>query len=142
MHINRTPLPSDEGDPKLVWKSIEVETSEGEKSTKYVPIRENDNRIINLFIGHVIEERTDPETESLSEVTLGLVVPVHKPLTRARAIDAAEAVIYGLRSAKDSASFTASLSRKQRLGEDLDEVEEHDSLISWVKSELTKIGIR
>jgi len=65
---------------------------------------------------------------------------VPKPVTRAKAINAAEMAAYGLKDAMDVASFNASLARKERMQE-MEEPEEHDNLISWVKNELTAIGI-
>lgn len=68
-----------------------------------------------------------------------LKVPV--PVTRAKCINAAEMAAYGLNDAMDVASFASSLSRKERKGEDLEEVQEHDTFIGDVKTELTSLGI-
>jgi hypothetical protein len=48
---------------------------------------------------------------------------------------------YSLNSAMDVASFNASLSKKFRENSNDEEVKDHDELINWVRTELTKIGI-
>ena len=63
------------------------------------------------------------------------------PMTRAKCINAAEMAAYGLIDAMDVAAFASSLSRKERTGEDLDEVLEHDQFIHDVKQELSSLGI-
>ena len=63
------------------------------------------------------------------------------PMTRAKCINAAEMAAYGLIDAMDVAAFASSLSRKERTGEDLDEVREHDQFIHDVKQELSSLGI-
>lgn len=68
-------------------------------------------------------------------------IRIEKPLSRDAVINAAEMQAYGLVTAMDVASFNASLARKSREGEDNSDVNEHDEFISWVKDELTKIGI-
>lgn len=68
-------------------------------------------------------------------------VRVDKPVTRAAAINACEQSAYNLKTAMEVASYNASLARKQRIGEDADEVTEHDNFIKEVKAELTRIGI-
>lgn len=63
------------------------------------------------------------------------------PMTRAKCINAAEMAAYGLIDAMDVAAFASSLSRKERTGEDLYEVREHDQFIHDVKQELSSLGI-
>ena len=63
------------------------------------------------------------------------------PMTRAKCINAAEMAAYGLIDAMDVAAFASSLSRKDRTGEDLEEVREHDQFIHDVKQELSSLGI-
>ena len=63
------------------------------------------------------------------------------PMTRAKCINAAEMAAYGLLDAMDVAAFASSLSRKERTGEDLEEVREHDQFIHDVKQELSSLGI-
>ena len=41
----------------------------------------------------------------------------------------------------DVASFASSLSRKERIGEEPEEVSEHDQFIQSVKTELTSLNI-
>lgn len=82
-------------------------------------------------------------TDTLTErkVTKAFCFCVEKPLSRDKAINAAEMEAYNLRSAMDVAAFAASLSRKNRMNETADEVKEHDEFIERVKSALTEIGI-
>ena len=63
------------------------------------------------------------------------------PMTRAKCINAAEMAAYGLIDAMDVAAFASSLSRKERTGEDLEEVREHDQFIHDVKQELSSLGM-
>ena len=104
-----------------------------------------------LYIGHTSEEianiiMNEDGSESLSAsesetITRAFAFDVEKPVTRARAINAAEAEAYGLKSISEQASFNASLARKSRNNEDVSEVEDHDNFIDWVKEELGNIGI-
>lgn len=103
---------------------------------------------VTLFIGH--ETRTVTETavdidgnETVTETDKVYAFPirVEKPLTRAKAINAAEKAAYHLLDAEAVASFNASLARKSRVGEDTDEVSDHDDLIEWVKEGLDSIGL-
>lgn len=94
-----------------------------------------------LYIGHESEVIADEEGNDVEQVR-AFAFEVPRPVTRARAIDAAERAAYNLRSADDVASFNAALARKSRLGVDTDEVAAHDEFIVWVKSELTRIGIK
>lgn len=87
--------------------------------------------VVNVYLFH--EE--DGDNVRAMELT------VHAPMTRAKCINAAEMAAYGLMNAMDVASFASSLSRKERTGEDMDEVREHDEFIASVKVELTNIGI-
>ena len=93
-----------------------------------------------LFIGHVVENNIDEDGNGAQQVR-AFAFEVPKPVTRAKAIDAAERSAYNLTSADDVASFNASLARKSRLGIDTEEVTEHDAIIGWVKKELDEIGI-
>ena len=95
---------------------------------------------ITMFIGHFNESST-AEDGSLSNAVKAYPIRVEKPLSRDKLINAAEMQAYGLATAMDVASFNASLARKSREGEDNSDVKEHDEFISWVKDELTKIGI-
>ena len=97
-------------------------------------------KTVILYIGHEQETITG-EDGTPQVITRALAVEVEKPVTRAKAINAFERIIYGLESVEHLASFNASLARKARLGEDLEEVEEHDRRIAWAKQELTAIGI-
>lgn len=85
------------------------------------------------------EATAEPTTEKR---TFAWLVWLTKPLTRSRAINAAEQEAYGLRTAMEVASFNASLARKARLAETAEEVAEHDQFISDVKQELTRIGVK
>ena len=122
--INREIIPS--GTPGLRFKDGLVVAYELERSEI-------------LYIGHETETTTDEEGNDIQQVR-AFAFEVPKPITRAKAIDAAERAAYGLRDAGEVASFNASLARKFRLGIDTEEVEEHDELIGWVKEELTRIG--
>lgn len=95
---------------------------------------------VQLYIGHKDSTRNDGEGGDTS-VCLAFPVRVEKPVTRARAINAAEMAAYGLMDDMDVASFAASLGRKFRENPEDEEVKEHDEFISWVKQELDNIGI-
>ena len=75
-------------------------------------------------------------------VTEAFPVRVDKPVTRDKAITAAEMTAYGLSSVLDVASLNASLARKFRDNPEDSEVQDHDRFISWVKIELDRIGLR
>ena len=79
--------------------------------------------------------------EKDGEDVIALCATVNTPVTRAKCINAAEMAAYGLLDAMDVASFNASLSRKARCSEDMEEVVEHDDFIRDVKVELTNIGV-
>lgn len=92
---------------------------------------------VTLYFFH--EDETDAEGNL---VTRAFAVPVEKPVTRARAINAAEMEAYGLRDAMEVASFNAALARKSRENPYDLECIEHDQLIETVKVELDRIGIK
>jgi len=79
--------------------------------------------------------------EQDGEDVRALELTMTAPMTRAKCINAAEMAAYGLQDTMDVAAFASSLSRKERTGEDLDEVREHDDFIAQVKTELTALGI-
>lgn len=87
--------------------------------------------VVNVYLFH----EQDGEDVRAMEVTMTA------PMTRAKCINAAEMAAYGLQNAMDVAAFASSLSRKERTGEDLDEVREHDQFIHDVKQELSSLGI-
>ena len=92
---------------------------------------------ITVYIAHFVES----QNELGDDVVKAYPIRIEKPLSRDSIINAAEMQAYGLATAMDVASFNASLARKSREGEDNTDVKEHDEFISWVKDELTKIGI-
>ena len=87
--------------------------------------------VVNVYLFH----EQDGEDVRAMEVTMTA------PMTRAKCINAAEMAAYGLIDAMDVAAFASSLSRKERTGEDLEEVREHDQFIHDVKQELSSLGI-
>lgn len=87
--------------------------------------------VVNVYLFH----EQDGEDVRAMEVTMTA------PMTRAKCINAAEMAAYGLQDTMDVASFNASLSRKARCAEDMEEVVEHDDFIRDVKVELTALGI-
>ena len=68
-------------------------------------------------------------------------IRLEKPLTKDKAINAAEMEAYGLASAMDVASLNAALARKWRENINDKDVSEHDVFIRWVKAELDKTGL-
>ena len=102
---------------------------------KYISIDEGSH--ITVYIAHFVES----QNELGDDVVKAYPIRIEKPLSRDSIINAAEMQAYGLATAMDVASFNASLARKSREGEDNSDVKEHDEFISWVKDELTKIGI-
>lgn len=102
------------------------------KDGKCVSIDEG--RDVTLYIGHRESKQTEEKGREAYPVR------VSKPVTRDKAVNAAEMDAYDLVSAMDVASFGASMSRKFRENPADPEVREHDEFISWVKDELTKIG--
>lgn len=97
-------------------------------------------KTVVLYIAHETEPVTGEDGQECT-ITRAVAVEVEKPVTRAKAINAIERIAYNLESVEHLASFNASLARKARTGEDPEEVEEHDQLISWAKTQLTAIGI-
>ena len=87
--------------------------------------------VVNVYLFH----EDDGENQRAFELTVDV------PLTYDKCVNAAEMAAYGLRTAMDVASFNASLARKQRIGEDVGEVQEHDRFIGDVKQELTLLGL-
>lgn len=102
---------------------------------KYILIDEGTH--ITIYIAHFVES----QNELGNDVVKAYQIRIEKPLSRDAVINAAEMQAYGLVTAMDVASFNASLARKSREGEDDADVKEHDEFISWIKEELTKIGI-
>ena len=88
--------------------------------------------VVNVYLFH----EQDGDNVRAMELTMTA------PMTRAKCINAAEMNAYGLIDAMDVASFASSLSRKERIGEDLQEVQEHDQFIQDVKAELTLLNVR
>ena len=87
--------------------------------------------VVNVYLFH----EQDGDDVRAMELT------VTAPMTRAKCINAAEMNAYGLTDAMDVASFASSLSRKERIGEEPEEVSEHDQFINSVKAELTSLNI-
>lgn len=87
--------------------------------------------VVNVYLFH----EDDGESVRALEVTMTA------PMTRAKCINAAEMAAYDLRDAMDVAAFASSLSRKERTGEDVEEVIEHDQFIASVKNELSNLGV-
>ena len=108
------------------------------KDGNCVGIDEGTHRVV--YLGHKKSKITDENGEEL-EVTFAFPVRIEKPVTRDKAINAAEMEAYDLKSPMDVASFGTSLSRKFRENENDDEVKEHDEFIAWVKEGLTKVGL-
>lgn len=86
---------------------------------------------VNVYLFH----------EESEDGTRAMQLNMTAPMTRAKCINAAEMAAYGLLDAMDVAAFASSLSRKERTGEDLEEVREHDQFIHDVKQELSSLGI-
>lgn len=93
-------------------------------------------RNITLYFFH--EDETDADGET---VTRAFAVPVEKPVTRAKAINAAEMEAYGLHDAMEVASFNAALARKWRENPQDAECIEHDQFIEDIKDGLNDMGI-
>ncbi len=128
--INHTEVPSSyEEDLNKIYSKW--------KNGKLVSLDEG--RYVTLFVGHQSEDYYDND-EKITH-TVAFPIRVEKPVNREKAINAAEMTAYGLSTAMDVASFTAALARKSREDAEDEEVVEHDDFISWIKSELTKIGI-
>lgn len=95
---------------------------------------------VTLYLGHEQETVTGEDGQDKT-IVRALAVEVEKPVTRAKAINAFERTVFNLETVEHMASYNAALARKARNGEDLEEVQEHDEAIDWVKEELTRIGI-
>lgn len=104
----------------------------------------DEGRHATVYIGHKEETRNDvpPEGETVErQATMAFPVRVKKPLTKAKAVNAAEMQAYALADALEVASLAASLARKHRENiNDLD-VKKHDEFIAWVKRELDASGL-
>ena len=101
-----------------------------------------------FLVGHekqaCVEQTTAKDGKAINhevEKEVAFEIRVPHPVTRARAITAAEMSAYNLVDDLDVASFNAGLARKSREGVDLEEVSEHDEFIAWVKQELNYIGV-
>jgi hypothetical protein len=110
----------------------------GWRDGKYVSIDEGSH--ITYFVGHESATAADEDGKE-RVITLAFPIRVAKPITRNAAINAAEMEAYGLSTAMEVASFTASMARKFRDNPDDSEVKAHDEFIAWVKNELTEIGV-
>lgn len=95
---------------------------------------------VTLYVGHTTKEMTDEDGDP-STVTFAFPVRVEKPLTKDKAINAAEMEAYGLSSPMDVAALNAALSRKWRENMNDTEVSDHDEFIRWVKSEMDATGL-
>ena len=95
---------------------------------------------VTLYLGHTEEERFGETGESRT-ATLAFPIRVEKPLTKDKAINAAEMEAYGLANSMDVASLNAALSRKWRENMNDEEVSDHDMFIRWVKAELDATGL-
>lgn len=103
----------------------------------------DEGRHVTLYIGHKESPRAGssgdgPSAEPLTEA---FAVRVEKPLTKAKAINAAEMAAYGLCSAMEVASLNASLARKWRENVNDVDVREHDEFVAWAKAELSATGL-
>ena len=88
---------------------------------------------VTQYLAHIRDTDIDAEGAE-QEVSRSFAVRVVKPLTRDRAINAAEMASYVLTSAEVTASLNAALSRNCRDYINDKEVKEHDEFIRWVKS--------
>ena len=126
----------------------EVTFTDGQDKTKWQDglcyYMDEGRKYVSVYLGHESETVTETDEEGNStDVTkvYALQIRVDKPLTRAKVINRAESLIYHLNTAEEIASFGTSLARKSRLGEDTEEITEHDEMVAYVKSELDKFGI-
>ncbi len=102
-------------------------------------------RFATLYFFHedIEESQENPDgTYGPPRLTRAFAVPVEKPITRARAINAAEMAAYGLNDAMEVASFNASLARKWRENPQDAECIEHDQFIEAIKDGLNDMGIK
>lgn len=139
--INKQPVPT----------TPQEDINYGTKSTwydgLYASLQDGANHRI-LFLFHESEEvfvskinELGIEVSELARQTVALPLRLTLPITRAKAINAAEMEVYKLKDALEVASFNASLARKSRENSRDGEVLEHDQFIAEVKDYLTKIGI-
>lgn len=144
--VEKYELPYIEGESdKITFKTISVDVYDTDgnvtQESRSVPVKEDGGQVYTfLYLFHEIRTETD-ENGDTEEKTYAMQIKVAKPLSRGKAISAAEAAAYNLRTAEEIASYGTSLARKARLGEDTDEITEHDEFIADVKECLTKIGI-
>lgn len=120
MNINKVIVPDSIGDGvgRLSYKDGKVVVYEHGRKVSVYLFHEDDGEAVRAF-----------------EVTM------EAPLTFEKCVNAAEMAAYGLRTAMDVASFGASLSRKQRTGEDAADIQEHDTFMAEVKDELERLGL-
>lgn len=118
--INKVLVPQSIGDSKgnLTWKDGKV-------------ISYEHGSVVNVYLFH----------EGEGEEQRAMELTINAPLTYDKCVNAAEMAAYGLETAMDVASFNASLSRKQRVGEDTDDIIEHDNFMDNVKNELSLLGL-
>jgi hypothetical protein len=139
--INKQPVPS----------TTQEDTNYGNGSSwagnLYASLEDGANHRI-LFLFHEEQEvfqsevQEDGTEESKLKVqVVAFPLRLELPITRAKAINAAEMQAYNLKDALEVASFNASLARKSRENSQDEEVVEHDQFINQVKDYLTKIGI-
>lgn len=96
--------------------------------------------VVALYIGHEEVSTLDENGEEKTK-TVALEVLVSKPLTRPKAIDAAERTIFCLKNADEVASYNAGLSRKFRMNPEDEEVKQHDKIINDVRQWLTECKV-
>lgn len=130
--INYTEIPRTEAEDinreKTVWRN-----------GKCVSLDEG--RHVTLYVGHKEETRVETEQEESRQVMTAFAIRVEKPLTKEKAINAAEMEAYALASAMEVASLNASLARKWRENINDKDVSDHDEFIRWVKQELDATGL-
>ena len=126
---------------------IEVPASEAEDMNRGKTTWRNGRMVaidegnaVTLYVGHADQEQTDAEGEPRTAV-VAFPIRVEKPLTKEKAINAAEMEAYGLASPMDVAALNAALSRKWRENMNDPEVSAHDEFIRWVKTELDATGL-
>ena len=113
---------------------VPTSTGDGQGRLNY-----HDGKLVSYEHGSVVNVYLFHEQDG--EDVRALELTMTAPMTRAKCINAAEMAAYGLQNAMEVAAFASSLSRKERTGEDLDEVREHDDFIHDVKQELSSLGI-
>ena len=120
----------------MIINKVIVPTSIGDGQGR---LNYHDGKLVNYEHGSVVNVYLFHEQDG--EDVRAMEVTMTAPMTRAKCINAAEMAAYGLNDAMDVASFNASMSRKARCSEDMEEVVEHDDFIRDVKVELTALGI-